>query len=517
MHEVLTTAEMSEADRLAVAAGVPSLTLMENAGHAVADAAVAMVARGGRIAVLCGPGNNGGDGFVAARHLRDRGYDVRLHLLGAREHLTGDAAEVARRWPLPARPASPDALQSMHLVVDALFGAGLSRALDGAAAELVEAINASRLPVLAVDVPSGLDGTTAMAAGPVVQARRTVTFFRKKPAHLLMPGRALCGETIVADIGIPDRVLADVAPATFENGPALWASSYRWPRLASHKYTRGHAVVVSGPPFQSGAARLGAMAALRAGAGLVTLVGSPAACAVNATHMTSVMVRELDRGRALSEFLADTRRNAVLIGPGADPGDDTVADVKDVLGSAAAAVLDADALMSFEISSTASAEGGRMGFLVADTEAAHTPQDLFDAIRARAAPVVMTPHDGEFKRLFGVLPGSKLERTRAAAATSGAIVVLKGADTVIADPGGRATINANAPPWLATAGTGDVLAGIITGLLAQGMAGFDAACAGVWLHGAAASEHGIGVIGEDLPGLLPRVLWTSKLYAEIGR
>ena len=286
MNELLSTSEMAEADRLAAAGGVPSLDLMENAGRAVAETALKLAADlarpSARIAVLCGPGNNGGDGFVAARHLRDRGFDVRVFLLGERAALKGDAAEMARRWPLPIRPATPDALQSMNIVIDALFGAGLSRPLDGAAAELVDAVNASGIPVIAVDVPSGLNGTTGESAGPVIRARKTVTFFRKKPGHLLMPGRDLCGEVIVVQIGIPDSVLGALKPAVHENLTSLWLSSYPWPQNRGHKYDRGHAIVVSGPPQQTGATRLGARGALRIGAGLVTMVGTPGSTAVNA-------------------------------------------------------------------------------------------------------------------------------------------------------------------------------------------------------------------------------------------
>ena len=271
MNELLTTSEAGEADRLAAKAGVVTLDLMERAGKAVADAALDMVwGPDRRVAVLCGPGNNGGDGFVAARYLRDKGWDVRLFLLGEKSALKGDAAEMARRWPLPIRPATPDALQSMHLVIDALFGAGLSRPLEGEAAELVQAVNASGLPVLSVDVPSGLDGTSGEARGVAIQARRTVTFFRKKPGHMLMPGRQLCGEVIVADIGIPEQVLETLKPTLHENGLPLWFDHFNWPKNGGHKYDRGHAVVVSGPALQTGAARLGARGALRIGAGLVT-------------------------------------------------------------------------------------------------------------------------------------------------------------------------------------------------------------------------------------------------------
>ena len=506
--ELLTTDQISQADRLAVAAGVPSLTLMENAGRAVADEAMAMVKPGSRVAVLCGPGNNGGDGFVAARLLKRASYDVRLHLLGDKAALKGDAAEMARWWDGPVRPMETHVLESMHLVIDALFGAGLARPLDGLAAQMVTAINDSSLPVLAVDVPSGLDGTTGSAPGPVVQATRTITFFRKKPAHLLLPGRALCGQTILADIGIPASVLTgDLASTATENTPGLWQGSFPRPRLDAHKYTRGHALIVSGPAFHSGAARLAARGALRAGAGLVTVASPPSALPENAANLTAIMLTPCESPAALARLLEDTRKNALLIGPGAGVGSDTVEMTAAALRSHAAVVLDADALTSY--AETKPNDGGPVGFgfTAARQTSATRPASLFELIHNRAGcQVVLTPHEGEFARLFPEVAGSKLDRARSAAAQSGAIVVLKGADTVIAAPDGRAAINANAPPWLATAGSGDVLAGIVTGLLAQGMPAFEAACAAVWLHGDAAIVFGPGLIAEDIPEALPRVL-----------
>ena len=505
--ELLTAEEMGRADRLAVAGGVAGLALMEAAGRAVADAAAGLIGRAARVAVACGPGNNGGDGFVAARLLRADGHRVRLGLLGRREALEGDAAEMARRWEGEVEPLTPETLDGADLIVDAMFGAGLSRPLDGTAAEVVAAINAAGKPVVGVDVPSGLDGTTGRADGPVVQASLTVTFFRLKLGHVLLPGRTLCGEVRLADIGIPAGVLAEIGPRAWVNRPPLWRALYPRPRADAHKYARGHAVVVSGPAESTGAARLGARAALRVGAGLVTLAGSAAATAINATHATAVMVRAVASDAALAEFLADERRNAVLIGPGAGVGAGTAETVLTALGSAAAAVLDADALTSFapgEADAPVKAAG--LGFLMRSAEPDAGREGLFAAIKTRKAPVVLTPHEGEFKRLFGEMPGSKLDRARTAAAASGAVVVLKGPDTVIAAPDGRAAINDNAPPWLATAGSGDVLAGLVLGLLAQRMPAFEAACAAVWLHGECASSFGIGLIAEDLPETLPQVL-----------
>lgn len=482
--ELLTPREMGRADQLAVAAGVTSLSLMEQAGLAVADAARRLVPPGSRVAVLCGPGNNGGDGFVAARHLKRASYDVRLFLLGEKAALTGDAREMARRFDGPVRPLDPFQFDSLHLVIDALFGAGLSRPLEGVAAEVVAAVADHGTRVLAVDVPSGLDGETGLPNGPVLRATETVTFFRLKPGHLLLPGRELCGAVRVADIGIPASVLDEIRVKTFANGPALWDASFPQPASEGHKYTRGHAVAVSGPVYATGAARLGARAALRAGAGLVTVASPLDAVSVNAHHLTSIMLRPFEAPEGLSELLSDVRKNAVLLGPGLGVGEATCRLVEAALRSQAGVVLDADAITSF---------------------AGDLPR-LRAAIGARHHPVVLTPHDGEYARLFGDVAGTRLVRARQGAAESGAVVVLKGADTIVADPGGRASINANAPPWLATAGAGDVLAGIITGLIAQGMKPFEAASAAVWLHGAAAADFGPGLIAEDLPERLPAVL-----------
>ncbi len=514
MHELLTTDEMAEADRRAVSLGVPSLTLMENAGRAVADEAANMVPPGSRIAVLCGPGNNGGDGFVAARLLKERGFDVRVACLVPVAELKGDAAEMAKRWGDPVESLEPFSPQFATLVIDAIFGAGLTKDIEGVVAEVVKALNPRQqeIGVLAVDVPTGIDGNSGAERGFAVRADRTITFMCMKPGHVLFPGRTFCGKVVVADIGIPQHVLNDVSSGLHVNSE-LWASLYPWPEPDGHKYTRGHAVVVSGPPLQTGAARLGARGALRIGAGLVTLVGGTASCAVNAMHSTAIMVREVSTADDLAKFLEDERRNSVLIGPGSNVGAGTARDVLAVLASPAAVVLDADALTSFANGDDALlAAGGRMGFVVAHDDRQLSANSLFAAIITRTAPVVLTPHDGEFKRLFGDLKGSKLDRARAAAKLSGAIVVLKGPDTVIASPDGRAAINANAPPWLATAGSGDVLAGFITGLLAQKMPAFAAACAAVWLHGECANAHGSCLIAEDLPEILPSVLAKLKIH-----
>jgi ADP-dependent NAD(P)H-hydrate dehydratase / NAD(P)H-hydrate epimerase len=506
--ELLSVAEMAQADRLAIGSGQTGLDLMERAGRAVAGEAMRLLAAPASILVACGPGNNGGDGFVAARILRDQGYRVRVALLGQQEALKGDAAAMAARWGASPEALTPALVDSGgDLIIDAMFGAGLSRPLAGLAAEIVAALNARGKPIVAVDVPSGLNGSTGASDGPCIAATSTVTFFRCKPGHVLLPGRLMCGVVQVADIGIGEAILADIAPRTFRNRPALWGAAFPRPGLDGHKYQRGHTVVVSGPAESTGAARLGARAALRVGSGLVTLVGSAAATAINATQSTAVMVRVLASDVALAEFLGDRRRNAVLFGPGAGVGRATAATTLTLLAAEPAVVLDADALTSF----AATPEDGEMravgfGFVVRNAEPPPGGQALFAAVRERTAAVVLTPHEGEFKRLFGDLAGSKLDRARKAAERSGAVVLLKGADTVVAAPDGRAAINDNAPAWLATAGAGDVLAGFVSGLLAQGMPAFEAACAAVWLHGAAATRFGPGLIAEDLPETLPQVL-----------
>jgi hydroxyethylthiazole kinase-like uncharacterized protein yjeF len=495
--EVLTTAEMEHADRLAIAGGTPGFALMLRAGQAVAEAAMDL-AEQGPILVVAGRGNNGGDGFVAATELVARGRQVSIILLCDRDTLQGDAALAARGWKGPMLPCDPKAVGAPALIVDALFGAGLNRPVKGDPHDIIEAINASGAPVLSVDLPSGVNGTTGAVMGTAVHATETVTFFRRKPGHLLLPGRVHCGRVRLVDIGIDAGVLDEIHPLTFENIPKLWRGWFPVPRIDGHKYARGHAIVMSGDIAATGAARLSARGALRAGAGLVTLASPRDALAINASALTAVMVRGVDTSDEFADWLADKRLNACVIGPGAGVGGRTREFVLAALSAKRALVLDADALTSF----------------------ADAPDHLFDAIKASGdSQLVLTPHEGEFPRLFSDISNkhplrSKLERVRAAAERSGAVVLLKGPDTVVASPDGRAAISANAPPWLATAGAGDVLAGMIGGLLAQGAPAFEAACMGAWMHGEAGSEAGPGLIAEDLPEVLPAVF--RRLYDDFG-
>ncbi len=474
---LLSVAQMSEADAAAIASGTHGSLLMQNAGEAVAREIVRRWPPR-PVTVLCGPGNNGGDGFVVAIALAQSGWPVRVALLGSREDLQGDARFHAMRWNGGIARVAPAALDGAALVVDALFGSGLSRPLDRDVAAALAAVTERGLPLVAVDVPSGVLGDTGESLG-AAPAACTVTFTCKKPGHVLMPGRELCGEVVVADIGIPSSILASLRIDAWENHPTLWQAQMPQTRSSSHKYSRGHALLCGGYPM-TGAARMAARAAARIGSGLTTIAVPENAFPIYAAALTSIMVQPLTQDGGLAHLLSDSRYTAFLIGPGAGVNDATRESALEILGTARPVLLDADAISVF----------------------ASRTAELARAVRG---PCVMTPHEGEFARVFDAR-GDKLSRARTAARQSGAVIVLKGADTVIASPDGRAVVNTNAPPSLATAGSGDVLGGLILGLLAQGMDVFWAAAAGVWVHGAAAAAFGPGLLAEDLPDLVPAVL-----------
>jgi ADP-dependent NAD(P)H-hydrate dehydratase / NAD(P)H-hydrate epimerase len=475
---LLTVEEMYKADGLAIEAGTPSLELMENAGSAIVDE---IIRRWDKrpVSVLCGPGNNGGDGFVVARLLQNKGWPVRLALMGAADRLTGDAAVNAERWQGNIEPLTSNLLDGNPLVIDALFGAGLTRPLEGAALECVQAINDQGLDCLGIDVPSGVHGDSGEVLGAAPRCRLSVTFFRPKPGHLLMPGRERAGELVVADIGIPEKVLSEIAPKIFVNSPGLWADKFPRPALDAHKYTRGH-VVIRGGDDMTGAAQLAAVAARRTGAGLVTISAGETSANIYRAGQPGNLVTVADNITAFKTSIDDPRRNVIVMGPGMGVSPETRDFVHCALDTDKPIVLDADALSAF----------------------AEQPDALISRLNENH---VLTPHEGEFARLFD-FSGDKLTRARQAAAQSGANILLKGPDTVIAAPNGRAVINSTGSPYLATAGSGDVLSGVIAGLLAQGKAPFDAACSGAWLHGRAGELFGPGLIAEDLSDMIPDVL-----------
>jgi hydroxyethylthiazole kinase-like uncharacterized protein yjeF len=471
---ILTVAEMTAADRAAIEAGTPGAVLMERAGAGVAEAIAARFAPC-RTLVLAGPGNNGGDAYVVARLLKGRGYDVRLEALAPPR--SADAKHAADQWDGPTASLRGD-FGDAELVVVGLFGAGLDRPLTGEALRLARASEAMRERMVAIDLPSGLSGDTGRPVGDAAfRAGLTVTFGRRKLGHVLQPGRDLCGEVVVADIG-----LGEIRAQLWENGPDLWLGRFPWPANTAHKHSRGRLIVVSGEAWRTGAARLAARGGLRIGAGLVTVLSPPDALSVNAAHLEAVMLAPFETDQELAE--AAEAAEAAVIGPAAGVNDATLANVLALARTGAALVLDADALTVFR----------------------DDPDELFSVLDRDD---VLTPHPGEFERVFpGLLKGApnKVEAAREAARRAGAVVLIKGADTVIAAPDGRAAVNLTGVPWLATAGSGDVLAGFIGGLLAQGMESFHAACAGAWIHAACGAAFGPGLVSEDLPGLAPKVL-----------
>lgn len=479
---LLTCAQMTMADAAAIADGMRGADLMEAAGRAVADVVIERhLPR--PLVVLCGPGNNGGDGFVAARHLQAAGWPVRVALLGERGALLGDAAWASHSWKGPVASLGLDLFNDRPLVVDALFGAGLRRPIDGVAGEVIDRVNAEALQVVSVDVPSGLHGDNGKVMGHATMAESTVTFFRAKPGHYSIEGLRRCGTLKVADIGIARSVLTGIAPQLWLNGPVLWREQLRDKDRGAHKYARGHLTLLGGA-IATGAARLAALAARRAGAGLVTIATPRAAMAVYQAAEPGNLITEVEESEGFARLLDDDRRNAILVGPGAGLNERTRASVVAALATGRPVVLDADAITVF----------------------AGNPAILFDLIRG---PVLLTPHEGEFRRLFpdlSAVPG-KVDRTRQAARQSGATVLLKGPDTVIAAPDGRAVVNVHAPATLATAGSGDVLAGMAAGLMARSLSPLAAGAAAAWLHGDCAFRFARpGLIAEDLTDRIPEAL-----------
>ena len=478
---VLTTSAMAAVDRTAIAGGIPGIVLMESAGRAITRAIVDRFPPC-RVLVLAGPGNNGGDGYVVARRLRAAGWPVTVAAFGDRGRLKGDAALAAARWPGPVRPLDEAPDLPGELVVDALFGAGLDRPLDDDLAKTLERCTAGRRHVVAVDVPSGVDGDTGAVSAGTPRAALTVTFCRPKPGHLLQPAAGLMGEIVCADIGIPDAAVAAHDVGLRVNTPAEWAHLLPQRTAVAHKYSFGHALIIGGGAAETGAASMAALAAARIGAGLVTVAAPSEALASYAARGASLMTRPLDTAGDLDRLLAERRYAAILFGPAAGLGPRSTAIVERLLAAGRPLVLDADALTAF-------------GQLQGD---AARPMPL-------PAATVLTPHDGEFRRLSAAT-GDRLHRALDAAAAFGCTVLLKGADTVVAAADGRARLNPGAPGNLATAGTGDVLAGMITGLVAQGLEPFAAAAAAAWLHGVAAAACPTPMLATDLLPQLPRAL-----------
>lgn len=490
---LVTPEAMGRIDAAAIDSGIDGYALMRNAGAHVAACVLAQYPDIRRAVVLCGPGNNGGDGHVAARLLMQSGVPTQRFGTMARAgkaragkaRAGGDAAKAEADCPGEMLRLEAWQPQTGDVIIDALFGAGLDRPVKGDIAAVIARVGASGAPVVAVDLPSGVSGRTGLPTGPCLQAAHTVTFAALKPGHLLMPGKTLCGTTHLCDIGIPARLIASHEPV-WRNHPGLYSAHLPAVSADQHKYSRGHLVVLSGPLISGGAARLAATAGLRAGAGLVSLGTPPGAVMSQAAHLTAIMQQRILDCGDLESWLSDQRLSAFVLGPGFGAFDKARSFATTLAGDGRPLVLDADGLSAF-----------------ADDRAG------LAALFGGQNRLVITPHEGEFRRLFPGLGDdgslSKIDRARMAAEMLNAVVIYKGPDTVIAAPDGRVAVNTGAPAWLATAGSGDVLTGTTGGLIAQGMPLFEAGCAAVAMHGAAAGRCGPNMTAEDLADHIGRV------------
>jgi ADP-dependent NAD(P)H-hydrate dehydratase / NAD(P)H-hydrate epimerase len=480
-HALLSAAQIRQIEKQAFTDRLSADTLMARAGATAAEIIMRHYRRG-NVLILCGTGRNGGDGFVVAEIMRQAGWPVTCAMLSPDQASLDEAVANARMaWPQPILPWSPELLRHKTLIVDALFGIGLDRALAPELINLIEQVNRSTCPVVALDLPSGVHADTGAILGAAIHAEMTICFIRKKIGLYLLPARDKAGKIILADLGLPAKIWS-TSPATIaENHPDLWRHALPSFDAAQHKYDHGHALILGGA-VMTGAARLAARAAQRTGAGLVTIASPPEATLIYASNLDSVLVQSLSGLQDWQSLLGDERKTAMLLGPGAGVSELLRDCVLQSLQHDKPVVLDADAL----------------------TACAQMPEILIKALRPTT---ILTPHSGEFARLFGAQQNlsDKLGVVTRMARWAQCVILLKGADTVIAAPDGRAVINSNAPPWLATAGSGDVLAGIITGLVAQGVESFTAAAIAAWLHGRAAQDFSVGMIAEDLIAALPKI------------
>lgn len=464
---IVSAAEMRALEAAAMADGTSGFELMQRAGEAAARAIAAFSSPADTL-VLCGPGNNGGDGYVIAAELDSMGWPVRVAAAGP--PTTESAREAVAGWRGDIEALAPETPPAA-VIVDALFGIGLARPLAPELAGIFNGLAAAARTRIAIDLPSGAGTDDGTIFSPLPACDLCISFGAPKPAHVLHPAAAHIGRLVVAGIGLAPR----------SSRLSLVAPPRRLPDAAgAHKYQRGHVLVVGGPAHATGAARLAALGAQRAGAGYVSLLSPSNALAANAAQLTSVVLVEADTPAAVARAFGEPRAHALVIGPalGRTSGRETVLAA---LSVGKPVVLDADVFSLF---------AGDAAALAAAID----------------GPAVLTPHEGEFARLFGALPGSKADRARAAARRIGAVLLLKGPDTVIAAPDGRAAVNAHATPDLATAGSGDVLAGVIGAMLARGLEPFEAACVAAWLHGDAGRRGGRGLIAEDLPVLVGQAL-----------
>lgn len=471
--ELFTTEKMYQADQMAAENGISGVELMYNAGRAVFEEICHHFPKA-RVSIFCGPGNNGGDGFVIAQLLYEAGWSVNVVLMTPSDSFMGDAKFHLDRLSIPSFNCDDPEVWDCEVVVDALFGAGLSRPVGGEHARVIAAINELGKPVISVDIPSGIDGDTGEVRGIAIEATRTVTFERSKIGHHLYPGKHYVGDLSVCSIGIPKDVIQSLSLSVSLNDPKLWSGKYPWPDEEGHKFKRGHGVIISGDQM-TGAARLAALNARRVGMGVATIwAPDEAAARIHRVDQPGNIVTT----EQIQQVLGSKKIQACLVGPGLGRGEWQKDLVKFLWDTDLPLVVDADAI-------------NLLGYIQPSR---------------RVAPTILTPHEGEFARLFPNLEGSKVKRALEGAERLNATLLLKGADTVIAQATGDVRINDLASPWLATAGSGDCLAGICLGLLAMGMSPFDSAAMAAWVHGSAGKRLGPGLIAEDIEGQLPLIL-----------
>ncbi len=486
---ILSNSEMAQADLITIKDGLTSIQLMKNAGKAVFKNLP--IIQQGKVLILCGPGNNGGDGFVISNLLIKANLQVEIYHPFELKNRSRDCQFYFQKINKSNFIESISDFEQYEYIVDALFGTGLSRELSEKYIKLFEKINYSNKPIIAVDIPSGINGENSLPQPTALNCTKTITFFCKKKCHLLLPSKKYCGEVILEDIGISKNVFKIMNPKIKKNDPSLWIKNFPFPSTMDHKYSRGLLIINTGPKFQTGAARLAGRSALRVGAGAVRLVCDKESAEVLEPQISVEMLSVISEKNELQSILKDKKISSVLVGPGNGVNDETKARTLLSLALVDHVVIDADAISCF----------------------ANNPEELFIDTYPHT---ILTPHEGEFKRLFGSNfseNDDKVVRCVEAAKISGSIVLLKGADTVIADPYGNVVINSSEAPYLATAGSGDVLAGIIASLVGRNkMSAFNAACAGAWIHSYLGEYLGAGLIAEDLIDNIPFAVKKLQQY-----
>jgi len=487
-HVILSCKNHKDLDKRTIKKFIPGYKLMENAGGVIFKIIKKKFKKKKKIKILCGPGNNGGDGFVVAKLLEENGFqDVELFCLVTKNKLKGDAKIAANNFNKNLKSFNDFKISSNDLIIDGIFGSGLKRNISGNLKKIIEKINLKKPYCISIDTPSGINGDTGEIQGTALKSNDTITFTTKKPGHLLSPGSEYCGNVIVGDIGINLEKLS-FKPRIFENHPDNWRSKFPWPNQKSHKYTRGFSLIICGEKM-TGASRLAARAAARIGCGLLCLGVPRKSFNIYSTENPIALIEIVDDKKDLNNLLKDKRINTILIGPGFGISKKKLELIlKVVKEKKRLIVLDADALKN----------------------------NFKKILLKNKTKIVITPHEGEFLQVLKDLniknKKNKFSIVIEFIKKTKINLILKGNKTLICSQDGKISINTNTSPFLATGGSGDVLAGMITGLISQGMDIFNACCASVWIHGEIGRMKGPGLIAEDLPEMIPKVLKKLKNY-----